>query len=584
MQLKHINKYFYKYKYKLLLGVIITIIARVFALILPEYVQISIEAIETHIEQGNQELIYEKLWKYIIIIIVSSLLSGGFTFLMRQLIINISRYIEYDIKNEIYQKYQSLSQSFYKNNRVGDMMNRISEDVSKVRMYVGPAIMYSVQTATLFLCLIPLMFYTSVELTLYTILPLPFLSIFIYFLSRKIHQKTLVVQKFLSDLSVFSQEMFSGISVLKTYSLEEQTYRQMENLSQQGKQKSLDLARVQAWFLPSMTFLMGVSTILVMFIGGKLYIEGEIQSVGVIAKFGIYVTMLTWPVSSIGWVSSIIQQAEASQGRINDFLKITPEIQNHTQQSTPIQGKISFKNVCFTYPETGIKALNDASFEIEKGKFVAIIGKTGSGKSTIIDLITRIIQPDSGEIFIDDISVNELNLSQLRKSVSVVLQQGHLFSDTIEQNILMGNNQATFEQVKQAAQMAQVHQNIENFTDGYQSVLGEGGLSLSGGQRQRVLIARAILNDAEIYLFDDCLSAVDTNTEAQILENLKKIAPQKTKIIVSHRVSVARNADVILVIDNGKIVEQGTEQELYQKNGLYRTFYDIQTLKNNENN
>lgn len=584
MQLKHINKYFYKYKYKLLLGVIITIIARVFALILPEYVQISIEAIETHIEQGNQELIYEKLWKYIIIIIVSSLLSGGFTFLMRQLIINISRYIEYDIKNEIYQKYQSLSQSFYKNNRVGDMMNRISEDVSKVRMYVGPAIMYSVQTATLFLCLIPLMFYTSVELTLYTILPLPFLSIFIYFLSRKIHQKTLVVQKFLSDLSVFSQEMFSGISVLKTYSLEEQTYRQMENLSQQGKQKSLDLARVQAWFLPSMTFLMGVSTILVMFIGGKLYIEGEIQSVGVIAKFGIYVTMLTWPVSSIGWVSSIIQQAEASQGRINDFLKITPEIQNHTQQSTPIQGKISFKNVCFTYPETGIKALNDASFEIEKGKFVAIIGKTGSGKSTIIDLITRIIQPDSGEIFIDDISVNELNLSQLRKSVSVVLQQGHLFSDTIEQNILMGNNQATFEQVKQVAQMAQVHQNIENFTDGYQSVLGEGGLSLSGGQRQRVLIARAILNDAEIYLFDDCLSAVDTNTEAQILENLKKIAPQKTKIIVSHRVSVARNADVILVIDNGKIVEQGTEQELYQKNGLYRTFYDIQTLKNNENN
>lgn len=577
--LKHINKYFYKYRKQLILGVIITIIARIFSLIMPEYVQLSIDAIQKHLNNSTgQPAIEWTLLYYTLIIIGSALLSGFFTFWMRQLIINVSRYIEYDMKNEIYQKYQTLSQRFYKQNRTGDLMNRISEDVGKVRMYAGPAIMYSVQTITLFLCSIPLMLYTSPILTFYALLPLPFLAILIYFISKKIHQKTLEVQEFLSDLSTFSQETFSGINVTKAYAFENRTLEKVKKLSAIGKKKNLSLIKIEAVFVPMMIFLIGLSIIFVIFIGGQLYIDGKIDSVGVIAKFSIYVLMLTWPVATIGWVSNIIQQAEASQKRINEFLQEKPDIQNINNSSTPINGDIIFDNVTFIYPDTNIKALDGISFHIPKGKNVAIIGRTGSGKSTILDLISRMYDPTEGNILIDNKNIKELNLNNLRNSISVVPQESFLFSDTINNNIKFGKINASQEEIIEAAKLAQVHQNIIDFKDGYESILGERGVSLSGGQRQRVSIARALLKNADIYLFDDCLSAVDTDTEEKILNNLSKIAKDKTRIIVSHRITVARNADFILMLENGKIVEQGTHQELFQKQGIYRQYYNTQMM------
>lgn len=577
--LKHINKYFYKYRKQLILGVIITIIARIFSLIMPEYVQLSIDAIQKHLNNPTgQPAIEWTLLYYTLIIIGSALLSGFFTFWMRQLIINVSRYIEYDMKNEIYQKYQTLSQHFYKQNRTGDLMNRISEDVGKVRMYAGPAIMYSVQTITLFLCSIPLMLYTSPILTFYALLPLPFLAILIYFISKKIHQKTLEVQEFLSDLSTFSQETFSGINVTKAYAFENRTLEKVKKLSAIGKKKNLSLIKIEAVFVPMMIFLIGLSIIFVIFIGGQLYIDGKIDSVGVIAKFSIYVLMLTWPVATIGWVSNIIQQAEASQKRINEFLQEKPDIQNINNSSTPINGDIIFDNVTFIYPDTNIKALDGISFHIPKGKNVAIIGRTGSGKSTILDLISRMYDPTEGNILIDNKNIKELNLNNLRNSISVVPQESFLFSDTINNNIKFGKINASQEEIIEAAKLAQVHQNIIDFKDGYESILGERGVSLSGGQRQRVSIARALLKNADIYLFDDCLSAVDTDTEEKILNNLSQIAKDKTRIIVSHRITVARNADFILMLENGKIVEQGTHQELFQKQGIYRQYYNTQMM------
>ena len=577
--LKHINKYFYKYRKQLILGVIITIIARIFSLIMPEYVQLSIDAIQKHLNNSTgQPAIEWTLLYYTLIIIGSTLLSGFFTFWMRQLIINVSRYIEYDMKNEIYQKYQTLSQRFYKQNRTGDLMNRISEDVGKVRMYAGPAIMYSVQTITLFLCSIPLMLYTSPILTFYALLPLPFLAILIYFISKKIHQKTLEVQEFLSDLSTFSQETFSGINVTKAYAFENRTLEKVKKLSAIGKKKNLSLIKIEAVFVPMMIFLIGLSIIFVIFIGGQLYIDGKIDSVGVIAKFSIYVLMLTWPVATIGWVSNIIQQAEASQKRINEFLQEKPDIQNINNSSTPINGDIIFDNVTFIYPDTNIKALDGISFHIPKGKNVAIIGRTGSGKSTILDLISRMYDPTEGNILIDNKNIKELNLNNLRNSISVVPQESFLFSDTINNNIKFGKINASQEEIIEAAKLAQVHQNIIDFKDGYESILGERGVSLSGGQRQRVSIARALLKNADIYLFDDCLSAVDTDTEEKILNNLSQIAKDKTRIIVSHRITVARNADFILMLENGKIVEQGTHQELFQKQGIYRQYYNTQMM------
>lgn len=576
--LRHIRKYFYKYRYHLILGIFITIVARIFSLFMPEYVQNSISAIEEYAKSPKEDSseITHLLVKYAVIIIGTTVISAVLTFFMRQLIINVSRYIEYDLKNEIFVKYEQLSQSFYKKNRTGDLMNRISEDVGKVRMYAGPAIMYSVQTITLFVCVIPLMFYTSVELTLYTLIPLPILSVLIYVMSRKINRETLVVQQFLSDLSTFSQETFSGIGVIKAYNDEKLINSQLADLAEEGKQKNIKLAKIQAIFFPTMILMIGLSLIFVIFMGGRLYYLGEITSIGVIVKFSIYVMMLTWPVATVGWVSSIVQQAEASQKRINEFLAEVPDIQNKQSVPEKIEGNIRFDNVSFTYPDTGIEALKNVSFEVKKGQTIAVIGKTGSGKTTIIDLIARMYDVSKGQIFIDGKPIQQVNLQSLREAISVVPQETFLFSDTIKNNLLFGNKKATDEQIVEATQRAVVHHNIMDFTHQYDSVLGERGVSLSGGQKQRVSIARALLKNAEIYLLDDCLSAVDTDTEEKILHNLNEFFKNKTVIIVSHRVSITKNADKILMLNNGELVEQGSPEELFNLNGYYRAFYDSQ--------
>lgn len=577
--LKHIRKYFFKYKYHLLLGIFITVVSRIFSLFMPRYVKNSIAAIEQYAQSATKDAsqITSLLVEYSLIIIGTTIISAVLMFFMRQLIINVSRYIEYDMKNEIFKKYEQLSLSFYKRNRVGDLMNRISEDVSKVRMYAGPAIMYSVQTITLFACVIPLMFIISPKLTLFTLIPLPILSVLIYKMSRKINTETMKVQAYLSDLSTFSQETFSGIGVIKAYNNETTTDAQLAVLAEDGRQKNIKLAKIQAFFIPTMILMIGLSLIFVIFIGGRLYYTGEIQSIGVIVEFSIYVMMLTWPVATVGWVSSIVQQAEASQKRINEFLSEVPEIRNLVGELTPIKGDITFDKVSFRYADTGIEALKDISFDIKAGQTVAIIGKTGSGKTTILDLVARMYDTSEGEVRIGDTPIKKLNLHSLRKAISVVPQENFLFSDTIRKNLRFGNN-ATDAEVIAACEKAVVHNNIVEFTNQYDSMLGERGVSLSGGQRQRVAIARALLKPAEIYLLDDCLSAVDTDTEERILTNLRDSLVGKTVLIVSHRVSITKYADKILMLSDGKLVEQGTKDELLTQNGVFKAFYDSQTI------
>ncbi len=574
-ELKYINKYLKKYWLKLLLGVIITVIARVFSLVMPPYVNKSFKIVENAISNGTMSVavIEEQLLENIFIIIAAALLSGFFTFLMRQTIINVSRYIEYDLKNEIYEQYQALNLNFYKKNRTGDLMNRISEDVTQVRMYGGPAIMYGIQTLTLFACLIPIMFIKAPTLAFYTLIPLPFLSVLIYQISKIIHKRSTVVQEYLSSLSTFTQEAFSGISVIKAYGLEPKINTDIQALALEGKQKSMALAKVNAWFFPLMILLIGISNIFVIYIGGKQYINGEIASIGIIAEFILYVNMLTWPVAIVGWLTSIIQRAEASQKRINEFLSIVPDIKNEVKEETPITGKIVFKNVSFTYDDTNITALKNTSFTINEGETVAIIGKTGSGKSTILNLITRLYDASSGEITIGDAPIKKLNLNNLRNAIGTVPQDAFLFSDTIKNNIKFGKENATDDEIITVAKKAVVHKNITGFSNGYDTVLGERGITLSGGQKQRVSIARALLKDPTIYLFDDCLSAVDTETEEEILNNLKKASQNKTTLIVSHRVSAAKNADKIIVLEDGKILQEGTHADLINANGYYKELY-----------
>lgn len=573
-ELKHLNKYFRKYWFKLVFGILITIIARVFQLVMPSYVAKIIAVVEKYLAaEINETLARQLLLEYIGIIVGAALLSGFFTFLMRQTIINVSRYIEYDLKNEVFDHYQRLSLNFYKTNRTGDLMNRISEDVTQVRMYAGPAIMYGMQTLTLFVCLIPLMFIKAPTIAFYALLPLPVLSVLIYWISRIIHKRSTRVQVFLSDLSTFAQETFSGISVIKAYVMEPQVNQQAQALALEGKTKSMDLAKVNAWFFPLMILLIGVSNVFVIYIGGLQYLNGEIESIGTIAEFILYVNMLTWPVAIVGWLTSVVQRAEVSQKRINQFLNQDPEILNQSESPTPIQGKITFDKVGFTYPDTGIEALKNVSFEINPGQTLTILGKTGSGKSTILELIARLYDVSTGEIRIDDRPVEILNLTSLREAIGAVPQDAFLFSDTIENNIRFGKHDATLDEIREAAKMAVVDSNIEGFAKGYQTVLGERGITLSGGQKQRVSIARALIKDPTIYLFDDCLSAVDTETEEAILSNLKKASQGKTTLIVSHRVSSAVNADKVIVLDNGSIIQAGNHEKLMAQEGYYKELY-----------
>ncbi|MDF4202383.1 ABC transporter ATP-binding protein [Maribacter sp. SA7] len=575
-ELKHLNKYFKKYWLKLFFGIIITIVARLFQLIMPSYVNNSITVVEQYINaEIEKSTAQELLMEYILIIVGAAILSGFFTFLMRQLIINISRYIEYDLKNEIFDHYQKLSLNFYKKNRTGDLMNRISEDVNEVRMYAGPAIMYGMQTLTLFACLIPLMFIKAPTLAAYTLLPLPFLSVLIYQISKVIHKRSTIVQQYLSSLSTFTQEIFSGVSVIKAYALEPQTNDDLVKLANEGKEKSVSLAKVNAWFFPLMILLIGISNILVIYIGGKQYLAGEIE-VGLIAEFILYVNMLTWPVAIVGWLTSIVQRAAASQRRINEFLNQESEIKNTPTHEHKVKGKIEFKDVDFTYQDTNINALKHLSFTINEGETTAIIGKTGSGKSTILDLVARLYDTTSGEILIDDEPIKHIDLTSLRESIGAVPQDAFLFSDSIKNNIKFGKEDATDEEIIDIAKDAVVHENIMGFSKKYDTILGERGITLSGGQKQRVSIARALIKKPQIYLFDDCLSAVDTETEEEILNNLKKASQNKTTLIVSHRVSSAKNADKILVLDDGRLIQQGTHDELNTREGYYKDLYHKQ--------
>ena len=574
-ELQYLNKYLHKYRGRLLLGLITTVIAAIFKLAIPMKVGDSITIVEQKINGKITDIatVEKELLINIILLFGATLLAAIFTFVMRQTIIVVSRKVEFDLKNEVYQHYQKLSLGFYKQNRTGDLMNRISEDVGKVRMYIGPAIMYSTSTITLFVVVISYMFLSDPELTLYAIAPLPVLSIMIYRLSIAIHKRSTVVQEYLSKLTTFTQESFSGIGVIKAYGIEPNTTQEFESLSQASKEKNIDLTKVQALFFPLMMLLIGASNILVIYIGGSKFISGEIQDFGTIVSFLIYVNMLTWPVAIVGWVTSMIQQAEASQKRINEFLKTEPAIVNTSKTATPIKGSIAFKNLSFTYDDTNIQALKNISFTVQPGETIAILGNTGSGKSTILELIARLYDTAPQTLFIDNTPIKDLNLQSLRSSIGFVPQDAFLFSESISENIKFGKQDATDQQVIAAATLAAVHKNITGFTKGYQTILGERGITLSGGQKQRVSIARALIKDPAILLFDDCLSAVDTETEEEILSNLQRISQNKTTVIVSHRVSSAKNADKIIILEEGRIIQQGTHNDLLNTPGYYKELY-----------
>ncbi len=577
--LQYLNKYFLKYKYRLLIGIIITILSKILSLRIPRIIGDSFNIVDEYRSGviSNTEDVKQQLLINILLIIGVTLVAGFFTFLMRQTIIVTSRLFEFDLKNEIYQQYQRLSINFYKKNRTGDLMNRISEDVSKVRMYFGPAVMYSMNMIVLFAVGFYQMFSIDAELTMYTLIPFPVLSISIFILSKVINEKSTIVQQYLSKLTTFNQEFFSGISVVKSYGIEKSIIKNFDTLADESKEKNIDLYKVQAIFFPLMVLLIGVSNLLVIYIGGKQYIAGEIP-IGVIAEFILYVNILTWPVAVVGWVTSMVQEAEASQQRINEFLKQVPEIKNTAINHTEVIGSVEFKNVSLIYDDTNITALKNISFSVNKGETIAILGKTGSGKSSIINLISRLYDTTEGTVFIDDTPIKELNLTDLRNQIGFVPQDPFLFSDTIENNIKFGKEDATKDEIILAAKNAVIHNNIMGFKQKYNTVLGERGVTLSGGQKQRLSIARAVIKSPKILIFDDCLSAVDTETEEKILSNLEKVSKEKTTFIISHRVSSAKNADKIIVLDTGKITQQGTHNQLIIEGGYYKEMYEQQLL------
>ena len=582
-ELKRLNKFLLKYKGKLLLGLFITIVSRVFSLVTPRLVGDSMTTIENYLnlESVSPDELKEILLMNIVLIVGASLISGFFTFLMRQTIINVSRYIEFDVKNEIFSHYQSLDQVFYKRNRTGDLMNRISEDVSKVRMYYGPVLMYGTNAIILFIVIISYMFSVAPKLTIYSLIPLPILSIFIYKISDLINKKSTKVQESLSDLSTYSQESFSGISVLKSFNIQDLIFGKFDKYASESFKNNLSLAKIQAWFFPIILFLIGLSNLIVIYIGGKEFLDGNIE-IGVIAEFIIYVNMLTWPVTLVGWVTSIVKQAEASQKRINEFLDSKTKLKDGDLTISKNDSKsIVFKKVSFKYDQTGIEIFNSFDLKIEEGKTIGIVGKVGSGKTSILDLICRIYDPSSGDIFIGDKNLKSLKLSELRKIISYVPQNNFLFSESIQRNIQFGNPKATKDQVQNAAVLSEIDSEILKFEKGYDTILGERGVTLSGGQVQRLSIARSFIKDSDIYLFDDCFSSLDSDTEDRIITNLKNNFNNKTLLIVSHRVSCVRHADNIIVLENGKIVQDGTHNELISKEGFYK---ELNTKQNSEVN
>ena len=574
-ELKYLNKYLLIYRKRLILGFFIVIVARILLLFTPGLIRNSVNVVELYLNGQiiSVDDVQFELVKNIFLILLASISAGIFTFLTRQTIINVSRFVEFDLKNEIFDHYQNLSMNFYKKNRTGDLMNRISEDVSKVRMYVGPAIMYSVNTFTLIAITLFYMIRQSPELTLYTISPLPILSYAIFKISRKINLKSKVVQESISKLSSFSQEIFSAIKIIKSYAIQETTKKKFNEISKLNKAKQIELVRIQAMFFPLMIFLIGISNLLVIYIGGSKYLDGSIQQIGIIAEFIIYVNMLTWPVASLGWISSVIQQAEASQKRINEFLKEKNDIIQHENILKNISGKIKVKNLYFEYADSGIKALKNINLNLEAGKSLGIIGSTGSGKTSLINIILRTLDFNNGEILIDDLSVKKFDIQKLRAQIGIVNQDSFLFSDSISNNIRFGSKKADMKSIIKVSKICRVHKEIMNFKNQYNTLLGERGVNLSGGQKQRLCIARALIKNPKILILDDCLSALDNKTENEILSKIKKTYKNTSKIIVSHRVSSIQDCDNIIVMDNGEIIQNGNHNQLINIDGYYKTLF-----------
>ena len=584
--LRYLNKYLLKYKYRLFWGLVFIIISNFFQILPAQVVRHAFNLIKEGINLHNlfegmaqQETVYDtfasSILVYGVIILVMALLRGLFLFFVRQTIIVMSRLIENDLKNEIYEHYQSLPLSFYRKNNTGDLMSRISEDVSRVRMYLGPAIMYGLNLVILFLMVIPYMLSVNVKLTLYTLIPLPILAISIYYVNNIIERKSDEIQRSLSGITTFVQEAFSGIRVLKSFVREDDSHSNFTKASNNYKDKSLELNFVNSLFFPLVLFLVGLSTIITVYIGGQEVINGSITT-GNIAEFIIYVNMLTWPVTSLGWTASLVQRAAASQARINEFLHTKTDIISRENISRQIEGDIVFENVDFVYPDTNIHALKNISFRINHGETLAIIGNTGSGKSTIATLLPRMYDVTSGCILIDGVDVRDYNLESLRSQIGYVPQDVFLFSDSIRNNIGFGLPSITEEQMVQSAKDADVYENIMRFPEQFETKLGERGITLSGGQKQRVSIARALVREPSILILDDSLSAVDTKTENAILNSLRRIMANRTSIIISHRVSSVKLADKILVLDDGEIVQHGTHEELIQEQGLYKVLYERQ--------
>jgi len=580
--LSYLNKYFIKYKWRLLLGILFIIGTNLARVLMPQY----FGDVTDELKNWNDSYDPNDLFFYALKVggyyALLSLISGVFLFLTRQTIIIMSRFIEYDLKNEVYRQYQKLSYTFFKKNNTGDLMNRISEDVTKVRMYLGPGIMYTINLTVLSILVVVNMISINGYLTIIVLIPLPILSFIIYAVASKINKISTVVQKEQSYMSTLVQETFSGIRVVKAYDRAAEVEDKFNKSADSYKNKNMRLVLVNSLFMPTIFILVGISTILCIYLGGLFHINGD-MTVGEIMKFIFYVNMLTWPFASVGWVVSLIQRAAASQVRINEFLDEVPEIKNTTTDPLVFDKEIEFRNVSYTYPNSGITAIDKLSFKIKKGESIGIIGRTGSGKSTIIQLLTRQLEPQLGGIYVDGKNLNDCNLEDLRNITGVVPQEVFLFSDTIKNNISFGVNkgEVTDEMLEDVTKQAHVYHNITEFKDGFDTLLGERGVNLSGGQKQRISIARALIRKPDILILDDCLSAVDTETEEAILSNFKRLK-DVTSLIVSHRASSIRNANRIINIDEGKLTEQGTHEELLKLNGTYSELYHKQLAEEEE--
>ena len=574
----YLNKFFWKYRISLAIGTVFIIIANLFALYPAEFVRKAFDAVILSINTGNTSGTRKILVKYGSLIVLFAVLKGVFMYCMRQTIIVISRKIEYDLKNEIYQQYQALSISFYKKNKTGDLMNRISEDVSRVRMYLGPALMYAINIFILFFLVISKMLTISTTLTFYVLFPLPILAISVYFVSNTMNKRSEKVQAQLSDITAVAQETFSGIKIIKSFSNEYNALEVFMNSCKSYTKRQLELVKIEALFFPLIISMIGVSSVLTVYIGGIESFKGNI-STGNIAEFIIYVNMLAWPVASIGWITSLVQRAAASQERINDFLLLTSDVENKTTKHTPISGNIIFNDVNLRYTDTNIQAIKNLNFTLIEGETLGIFGKTGSGKSTIANLVCRLYDTTTGSVSFGNTNIKNLNLNSLRRAIGYIPQDGYLFSGTIRENIAFSSDTIDNHKIIESAKKADILDEINNFKDGLDTIIGERGVQLSGGQRQRLAIARTFYKNPKLYIFDDCLSAIDATKEQRILNQLKLESKDRSSIIISHRISTLKEADKIIVLDNGKIIETGSHNELLNDKGFYYKMYQIQTNK-----